>query len=88
MAHCANPQSPDASPNRHSAIGNGQRSPTAHSHAPATDAHIDDAIPKGTTYLAGSAVGEGAEVTFSSDGGIAVGVSAASFGKCWSRGLQ
>jgi uncharacterized repeat protein (TIGR01451 family) len=36
---------------------------------PATDAHIDDAIPKGTTYLASSAAGEGAEITFSSDGG-------------------
>jgi uncharacterized repeat protein (TIGR01451 family) len=36
---------------------------------PATDAQIDDAIPKGTTYLAGSAAGEGADVTFSSDGG-------------------
>lgn len=37
--------------------------------APATDAHIDDAIPKGTVYLAGTATGEGAEITFSSDGG-------------------
>jgi uncharacterized repeat protein (TIGR01451 family) len=37
--------------------------------APAVDANIDDAIPKGTTYLANTATGEGAEVTFSSDGG-------------------
>ncbi len=37
--------------------------------APATDANIDDAIPKGTTYVANSAAGEGAEVGFSSDGG-------------------
>lgn len=36
---------------------------------PARDAVIDDPIPKGTTYLANSAGGEGAEVTFSSDGG-------------------
>jgi uncharacterized repeat protein (TIGR01451 family) len=36
---------------------------------PATDAHIDDPIPKGTVYLANSAAGEGAEITFSSDGG-------------------
>ena len=35
----------------------------------ATDANIDDAIPKGTTYLAGTASGEGAQVAFSSDGG-------------------
>jgi len=37
--------------------------------ASATDANIDDAIPKGTTYLANTASGEGAEITFSSDGG-------------------
>ncbi len=37
--------------------------------SPATDANIDDAIPKGTTYVANSAAGEGAEVTFSADGG-------------------
>ncbi len=37
--------------------------------APAIDASIDDAIPKGTVYLAGSAAGEGADVGFSSDGG-------------------
>ncbi len=37
--------------------------------APATDANIDDAIPKGTVYLANSAAGEGAEIAFSSDGG-------------------
>lgn len=37
--------------------------------APALDANIDDAIPKGTTYLANTATGAGAEVTFSSDGG-------------------
>lgn len=35
----------------------------------AVDAHVDDAIPKGTTYLANTASGEGAEITFSSDGG-------------------
>lgn len=37
--------------------------------APAADAAIEDPIPKGTVYLANSAAGEGAEVTFSSDGG-------------------
>lgn len=37
--------------------------------APAVDANIDDAIPKGTTYVANSAAGEGAEVSFSADGG-------------------
>ena len=36
---------------------------------PATDANIEDPIPKGTTYVASSASGEGAEITFSSDGG-------------------
>lgn len=35
----------------------------------ARDAVIGDPIPPGTTYLAGSASGEGAEITFSSDGG-------------------
>lgn len=35
----------------------------------ATNAVIDDPIPKGTVFLAGSAAGEGAEITFSSDGG-------------------
>ncbi len=35
----------------------------------ANDAVIDDPIPKGTTFIASSATGEGAEVTFSSDGG-------------------
>lgn len=35
----------------------------------ATDANIDDAIPKGTTYLANTATGDGAEIAFSSDGG-------------------
>lgn len=35
----------------------------------ARDAVIGDPIPPGTTYVAGSAGGEGAEVTFSSDGG-------------------
>lgn len=35
----------------------------------ARDAVIDDPIPKGTTYLANSAAGDGAEITFSSDGG-------------------
>jgi uncharacterized repeat protein (TIGR01451 family) len=37
--------------------------------ADAVDANIDDAIPKGTVYLANTATGEGAEITFSSDGG-------------------
>ena len=36
---------------------------------PARDAVIDDPIPKGTSYLAASATGEGAEITFSTDGG-------------------
>jgi uncharacterized repeat protein (TIGR01451 family) len=40
--------------------------------APAADARIDDPIPKGTVYLANTASGEGAEVTFSSDGGKTV----------------
>lgn len=35
----------------------------------ATDAVIDDPIPKGTTYIANSASSEGAELSFSSDGG-------------------
>ncbi len=35
----------------------------------ARDARIGDPIPAGTVYLAGSAKGEGAEITFSSDGG-------------------
>lgn len=35
----------------------------------ANDAVIDDPIPKGTTFLANTAAGEGAEVSFSSDGG-------------------
>jgi uncharacterized repeat protein (TIGR01451 family) len=35
----------------------------------ATDANIDDPIPGGTVYLANTASGEGAEITFSSDGG-------------------
>jgi uncharacterized repeat protein (TIGR01451 family) len=35
----------------------------------ARDAVIDDPIPKGTTYLAATAAGEGAEIVFSSDGG-------------------
>jgi uncharacterized repeat protein (TIGR01451 family) len=37
--------------------------------AAATDAVIEDPIPRGTTYLANTATGEGAEITFSSDGG-------------------
>jgi uncharacterized repeat protein (TIGR01451 family) len=37
--------------------------------APATDAVVEDPIPSGTVYLAGSARGEGAEIAFSSDGG-------------------
>ena len=36
---------------------------------PARDALIDDPIPKGTSYLAASAAGDNAEVTFSTDGG-------------------
>ena len=36
---------------------------------PARDAVIDDPIPKGSSYLPGSAAGEGAEITFSTDGG-------------------
>lgn len=36
---------------------------------PATGAVIEDPIPKGTTYLASTAVGEAAEITFSNDGG-------------------
>lgn len=35
----------------------------------ANDAVIDDPIPKGTTFIASSAIGEGAEITFSNDGG-------------------
>ena len=35
----------------------------------ASDAVIEDPVPKGTTYLANTASGEGAEITFSSDGG-------------------
>ena len=35
----------------------------------ARDAVIDDPIPKGTSYLAASATGENAEITFSTDGG-------------------
>jgi uncharacterized repeat protein (TIGR01451 family) len=35
----------------------------------ATNAVIEDPIPKGTTFQAGSATGENAEITFSSDGG-------------------
>lgn len=37
--------------------------------SPAVDAVIEDPIPKGTTYLANTATGAGAEITFSSDGG-------------------
>ncbi|HEY2029800.1 MAG TPA: hypothetical protein VGH20_11390 [Myxococcales bacterium] len=36
---------------------------------PATNAVIQDPIPKGTTYLANSANGDGTEITFSSDKG-------------------
>jgi len=36
---------------------------------PAVNAIIDDPIPKGTSYVGGSATGAGAEVTFSIDGG-------------------
>jgi len=35
----------------------------------ANEAVIDDPIPKGTTFIANSATGEGADVSFSSDGG-------------------
>lgn len=35
----------------------------------ATNAVLEDPIPKGTTYVANSATGEGALVTFSADGG-------------------
>ena len=35
----------------------------------ATDAFLDDPIPKGTVYITGSAFGENAEITFSIDGG-------------------
>ena len=35
----------------------------------ASNAVIEDPIPKGTTFLANSAAGENAEITFSSDGG-------------------
>ena len=35
----------------------------------ATDAVLDDPIPKGTVYIAGSAFGNDADVTFSIDGG-------------------
>jgi uncharacterized repeat protein (TIGR01451 family) len=35
----------------------------------ATNAVIEDPIPKGTTFLANTATGENAEITFSSDGG-------------------
>lgn len=35
----------------------------------ATDAVIEDAVPKGTRFIANSAAGDGAEITFSNDGG-------------------
>lgn len=35
----------------------------------ATNAVLDDPIPKGSLYVAGSAFGDGAEITFSIDGG-------------------
>jgi uncharacterized repeat protein (TIGR01451 family) len=35
----------------------------------ARDAVIDDPVPKGTTFVAGSATTEGAEVVYSADGG-------------------
>jgi uncharacterized repeat protein (TIGR01451 family) len=37
--------------------------------APAADAVVEDPIPRGTVYLASTATGDGAEITFSSDGG-------------------
>ena len=39
----------------------------------ARDAAIDDPIPKGSSYLAGTAAGEGTEITFSTDGGKTYG---------------
>jgi uncharacterized repeat protein (TIGR01451 family) len=36
---------------------------------PATNAVIDDPVPRGTSYLDGSATGAGAEITYSIDGG-------------------
>jgi uncharacterized repeat protein (TIGR01451 family) len=36
---------------------------------PATNAVIEDPVPKGTRFLANSASGEGAEITFSNDNG-------------------
>ncbi len=39
----------------------------------ARDAAIDDPIPKGSSYLAGTATSEGAELTFSTDGGKTFG---------------
>ena len=35
----------------------------------ATNAVVEDPIPKGTTYVSGSATGDGALLTFSADGG-------------------
>ena len=35
----------------------------------ARNAVVDNAVPEGATYLGGSAVGDGAEITFSNDGG-------------------
>jgi uncharacterized repeat protein (TIGR01451 family) len=36
---------------------------------PATNAVIEDPVPKGTRFIANSAAGEGAEITFSNDNG-------------------
>lgn len=36
---------------------------------PAVNAIVDDPVPRGTTYVGGSATGAGAEITFSIDGG-------------------
>lgn len=36
---------------------------------PATNAVIDNPVPKGTVYVANSATGDNSEITFSSDGG-------------------
>lgn len=36
---------------------------------PATNANMDDPIPKGTVYIPGSAIGDNADITFSIDGG-------------------
>jgi uncharacterized repeat protein (TIGR01451 family) len=37
---------------------------------PAINAVFDDPVPKGTVYLAGTALGENSDITFSIDGGL------------------